>query len=356
MSPETPARPSDSTVSSTAGSGVDSPVETPSSPSDPPSGPASAPASRPGNRPATGRQYVLERGNAKAVVTELAAGLRLYSVDGVPFTETYDDDQIPPGATGITLAPWANRVEDGLWYLDGRKQQLDITEVPRNNAIHGLLRNTAYAALDQQAHSVSLEATIFPQHGYPFLVRHQVEYSLAAEGGLVVRQTLINDSAKRAPFVLGAHPYLRVGDVPVADLVLTVQAETTLTADGRLIPRGEEPVRGDHDFRSGRRIRAIRLDAAFTGLTHDGGVARHTLTADDGRSVSLWQDQNCPYVHVFISTEYPGRELVVAIEPMTGPANAFNSGDGLSWLEPGAEFAMTWGIDAVSQREQAAQG
>lgn len=317
---------------------------------------ASATAAAPARRPATGRQYELRRGDAEAVVTELAAGLRSYSVAGTLFTETYGDDQIPPGAAGITLAPWANRVEDGLWYLDGRKQQLDITDLRRNNAIHGLLRNSSYAALDVQGDAVVLEATIFPQHGYPFLARHRVKYELAPDGGLVVHQTLINDSARRAPFVLGAHPYLRVGDVPVADLVLTVQADTTLVADGRLIPRREEPVGGDLDFREGKRIRNVRIDASFTDLAFAGGIARHTLTADDGRSVSLWQDQSCGYVHVFISTEYSGRDLVVAVEPMTGPANAFNSGAGLRWLEPGGEFTIAWGIDAVSQRDRPGQG
>ncbi len=93
-----------------------------------------------------GGQYELRRGDALAVVTELAAGLRLYSRGGVQLTETYGDADIPPGATGITLAPWANRVEDGVWYLDGKKQQLDITEVSRNNASHGLLRNASYGA------------------------------------------------------------------------------------------------------------------------------------------------------------------------------------------------------------------
>jgi aldose 1-epimerase len=29
---------------------------------------------------------------------------------------------------------------------------------------------------------------------------------------------------------------------------------------------------------------------------------------------------------------------------MTGPANAFNSGEGLRWLEPGETFTMRWGI------------
>ncbi|WP_432245804.1 aldose 1-epimerase family protein [Arthrobacter sp. G.S.26] len=294
---------------------------------------------------ATGRQYELRRGDAMAVVTELAAGLRSYSRDGVLLTETYADDRIPPGATGITLAPWANRVEDGVWFLDGKKQQLDITEVSRNNASHGLLRNASYALVDETEYSVSLEATIFPQHGYPFLVRHRVQYEVAENLGLVVRQTLSNLSDSPAPFVLGAHPYLRLGDAPIDGLVLTVAAQTQLVADERLIPRSAAPVAGDTDFRSGKKVAALSVDVALTDLKYTAGKARHTLSAPDGRHVSLWQDESCAYVHVFVSTEYPGRSRAVAVEPMTGPANAFNSGEGLRWLRPGESFTIEWGID-----------
>jgi aldose 1-epimerase len=296
---------------------------------------------------ATGRQYELRRGDALAVVTELAAGLRLYSRSGVLLTETYGDAEISPGAAGITLAPWANRVEDGVWYLDGRKQQLDITEVSRNNASHGLLRNASYGLVDESQYSVTLEATIFPQHGYPFLLRHRVQYLLAEDLGLVVRQSLINHSKAPAPIVLGAHPYLRLGDTDLDELRLTVSAGTRLVADERLIPRSSEPVSGDTDLRAGRRVGALDIDVALTDMAFDGGVARHTLAAPDGRSVSLWQDQSCSYVHVFVTTEFPGRARAVAIEPMTGPANAFNSGDGLRWLQPGESFSMGWGIDAA---------
>ncbi len=296
---------------------------------------------------ATGRQYEIRRGDALAIVTELAAGLRLYSRAGVQLTETYGDEEISPGAAGITLAPWANRVEDGVWYLDGKKQQLDITEVSRNNASHGLLRNAAYNLVDESQYSVTLEATVFPQHGYPFLVRHRVQYLLAEDLGLEVRQSLINDSAAPAPFVLGAHPYLRLGDDEVDNLVLTVAAETRLVTDERLIPRSSEPVTGDSDLRSGRRVRDLAIDVALTDIAFDGGTARHTLSSPDGRSVTLWQDESCGYVHVFVTTQLPGRPRAVAIEPMTGPANAFNSGDGLQWLPPGESFTMTWGIDAV---------
>ena len=296
---------------------------------------------------ASGRQYELRRGEALAVITELAAGLRLYSRAGVQLTETYGDAEISPGAAGITLAPWANRVEDGVWYLDGKKQQLDITEMSRNNASHGLLRNAAYSLVDESQYSVTLEATVFPQHGYPFLVRHRVQYLLAEDLGLVVRQTLANDSKAPAPFVLGAHPYLRLGDTDLDELQLTVSADTRLVADERLIPRSAEPVSGDTDLRAGRRVGNLDIDVALTDLTFDGGVARHTLTAPDGRGVSLWQDETCGYVHVFVTTDFPGRARAVAIEPMTGPANAFNSGDGLRWLSPGDSFTMAWGIDAT---------
>ncbi|WP_253951699.1 aldose 1-epimerase family protein [Paenarthrobacter sp. CM16] len=295
---------------------------------------------------ATGRQFELRRGDALAVVTELAAGLRLYSRGGVQLTESYDDDQISPGATGITLAPWANRVEDGVWYLDGKKQQLDITEVSRNNASHGLLRNSAYALVDESEFSVTLEATVFPQHGYPFLVRHVVRYELDDAMDLRVSQTLVNDSQGRAPFVLGAHPYLRLGDVAPEDLVLTVKAATRLVADERLIPRSTAAADGQYDLSAGTAVGDLLIDVALTDLTYDGGVARHTLSAPDGRSVSLEQDETSPYVHVFVTDTFPGRSKAVAIEPMTGPANAFNSGDGLRWLAPGEAFTMSWGITA----------
>jgi len=91
----------------------------------------------------------------------------------------------------------------------------------------------------------------------------------------------------------------------------------------------------------------LEIDVALTDLTFAGGTARHVLSAPDGRSVTLWQDESCGYVHIFVTTELPGRPRAVAIEPMTGPANAFNSGVGLRWLPPGESSTMTWGIDAV---------
>ncbi|MEZ2372194.1 aldose 1-epimerase family protein [Arthrobacter sp. RCC_34] len=304
-------------------------------------------SSSPAIRCASGAQYRLERGPAVAVVTELAAALRSYSVDGVLLTETFSDHQIPPGASGITLAPWANRVEDGKWTLNGATQQLDITEVSRNNASHGLLRNAPYACVEQSGTHVVLEATVFPQHGYPFLVRHRVAYELEESGALRVTQTLLNDDDAAAPVVLGAHPYLRLGELPAEDLTLTVRADRWLETDERLIPRNERPVSDGTDLRAGVVLADLDTDTAYTGLERDAaGRARTTLSGADGRSVALWQDDRCGYVHIYATGGFDGRAKALAVEPMTGPANAFNSGDGLQWVQPGGEFTMSWGIEA----------
>ncbi len=295
----------------------------------------------------TGRQFTIRGGGSEAVITELAAGLRIYRRNGIDLAQPFGEDELPPSGSGILLAPWGNRIRDGRWELDGQTQQLDLTEVANGNAIHGLLRNTGYR-LDASSESlICLSAEIFPQHGFPFRMTHTVTYALDAEGGLSVTQDLVNHSARKAPAALGAHPYLRLGEVPTEDLVITVQADTALVADERMIPIGTTPVAGDQDLRNGRRVGDLRIDIGLTGLTpQEDGVYRHRLTAPDGRAVGIWADAAFGYAQVFVTEGYTGQSLAVAIEPMTAPANAFNSGDGLAWLAPHEHLIGRWGIES----------
>ncbi|NKX53245.1 aldose 1-epimerase family protein [Arthrobacter mobilis] len=298
-------------------------------------------------RPASGEQFEISRGDARAVVTELAGCLRLFERDGVQLTETFGDSEIPPGAAGILLAPWPNRVAGGRWLLHGRPQQLDITEPGRGHASHGLLRNTGYQPVERSASAVVLRAEIFPQHGYPFRLTHQVRYAIDDGGGLAVTQSLTNHSAEPAPAALGAHPYLRLGGVETGQLTLTVPGDTCLAADESLIPTEALPAAGALDLRGGAGVAGLALDTAYTGLRRDpDGRVRCTLSAPDGRSVALWQDEAFPYVHILVTDRYPGRTVAVAVEPMTAPANAFNSGQGLTWLAPGETLSGSWGITA----------
>jgi aldose 1-epimerase len=52
-------------------------------------------------------------------------------------------------------------------------------------------------------------------------------------------------------------------------------------------------------------------------------------------------------VQVFTTRAFPkgaGEGLAVAVEPMTAPPDAFNSGEGVRWLEPGEHWSVNWGV------------
>ena len=297
----------------------------------------------------TGVQYTITRGNASATIAEVAAALRGYTVGGVELVQSYPDGMLTPFASGIILMPWPNRVADGVWTLDGAVQQLDLTEPARHNAIHGLLRFAGYRLIERTESSVTLGATVFPQHGYPFHLETSVRYELV-EGGLSVTHDVHNLSAVKAPVASGAHPFLTIGDVPAEELVLTVHASTYFDVDDRLLPHGELPVDGTkYDLRQGVPLGGLELDTAFGSVVTVDGVAA-SLRAPDGREVQLVQDEDHPYVQVFTTTEYPtlsGPGLAAAIEPMTAAPDALNSGLGMAWVEPGSTWNAGWGIRAV---------
>lgn len=283
----------------------------------------------------------------RAVITEVGAGIRELSVGGVALTPGYDTTAPRPFYSGVALAPWPNRVRDGRWLLDGVTQQLDLTEPEHANALHGLLCFTAYRPTEISAAAVTLGARIVPQHGYPFHLRTRVRYALTGSG-LSVTHTVGNLGPTPAPVAVGAHPFLSIGDVPTEDLVLTIAADRHIDVDARLNPTGSTAVAGTGwDLRGGRRVAQLHLDDSWTDVHTVGGVSTHTLRAPDGRCVALCAGPGFGYVHVFVTRRYPaaGRYVsAVAIEPMSAPANAFNSGAGLRWLPPGQHWSASWSI------------
>jgi aldose 1-epimerase len=296
----------------------------------------------------TGEQFELETttstGDVRATVTAVAAGLRSLTINGVDLVPSFGQDETPPSGSGIVLVPWPNRIRDGRWQHDDTTLQLAITEPARGNAIHGLLRYTEYVPVEQDRDSVTLAATIHPQMGYPFTVRTAVRYELVSDG-LKVTHFLENLGGDPAPVAVGTHPFLKIGGVPTEELVLRLDAASHIEVDDRLLPTGEVSVENtEWDFREGRRVGDVQLDDAFGELGSADGAVEHTLTAPDGRSVSVWADDEFAYVQVFTTENYPGESKAIAVEPMTAPADAFNSGRGVRWLDPGEQWEISWGI------------
>ena len=309
---------------------------------------------------ATGTQYALIRetpqGPATATITEVAAGIREYAVNGIDLVEGFSADVVPPLGAGTVLVPWPNRIRDAIWTQNGVRHLLAITEPGQMNAIHGLLAVTAYRLVERSVDAVTLAATVYPQAGYPYQLDTTVTYALTDEG-LAVTHTIRNVGSEDAPVALGTHPYLKIGDVPTGDLVLRLNATSHIDVDHRLNPVGETPVDGTRfDLRGGARVDDLDLDDGFGGVVAQDGRGEHSLTAPDGRRVTLWGDENMAYVQAFTPRIFPVRTRgtdgattvqlgqAVAIEPMTAPADAFNSGMGLRWLAAGEEWVVRWGI------------
>ncbi|MCM3778197.1 aldose 1-epimerase family protein [Microbacterium hydrocarbonoxydans] len=289
----------------------------------------------------TGNQVHLQLGEVSAQIAQVGASLRSLRIGSVDLVAPYPEDAPTPSGSGVVLVPWPNRVRDGRWDDDGIERQLAITEPKFGNASHGLLRFTAYE-ITEGASAATLRAWVVPQTGYPYLLETSVTYTLRADG-IDVEHVITNRSETPAPVAVGSHPFLTIGDVAEADLVLRVSADTAIETDERMLPVGTHPI--DPAVRDGVRVGDVSLDTGFIDLERDAdGLARHSLTAPDGRRLTLWQGEGYEVVQVFTTDKYPGRPLAVAMEPMTAPADAFNSGTGLRRLAPGETWTLRWGI------------
>lgn len=302
--------------------------------------------------PPSGEQFEIAANGYRAVVTESGGALRLLEHDGQPLLDGFAEDAMASGGRGQLLMPWPNRIRDGAYTWDGRDLQLGLTEPARHNASHGLVRWVAWSLEEHTSHSVSLGYRLMAQTGYPWTLDVHVVYDLSAEG-LTVTQSATNLSPTAAPYAQGAHPYLSVGPGPVDGWEVTVPAATRLLADPeRKLPTGREAVEGTPvDFRVARPLRDLELDHAFTDLGRDEEGLARVVVRDPatGRAVGLWVDERWPWLMVYTADDQPATaRRSLAVEPMTAPADAFNSGDGLVRLaaagEPGDTFSASWGI------------
>ena len=296
--------------------------------------------------PISGEQYVLTYGGYSATIASVGATLRSLSFEGRDLVVPFEADVVRPAFRGATLAPWPNRVTDGRYSFGGADYQLALTEPDRSHALHGLVAWANFAYVSSSESSVSLATTIEAQSGYPFRVDVLVEY-LLDESGLRETVTATNTGTDAAPWGTGPHPYLVAGAGTVDDWSLELPARSYLTVtEDRLIPTGLAATSGtSFDFAIARPIGDTFIDHAFTGFTTD----RVQVFAADGHGVAMTWDSMCSWVQVH-TADRPAPEpsrIGLAVEPMTCPPDAFNSGTDLVVLAPGNSASASWTITAL---------
>jgi aldose 1-epimerase len=295
----------------------------------------------------SGEQIEIASGPQRATITTAGATLRAYSHAEWALLDGFAADEVCSGGRGQLLMPWPNRIALGRYELAGCRYQLPIDELELGHAIHGLVRWSTWQVEKRGNDFARLRHCLQARPGYPFPLDLFVEYRLS-DGGLAVTMGAANLGAVPCPFGAGAHPYLRFPAVLADAVELAVPATEWLEVDARAIPTRRRPVKASpFDFQRPRAIGPAHLDHAFTSLERDAnGLARVLLRARN-QTLQVWLDRNFAFVQIYTGDTLPDhsrRRQGIAVEPTTCAPDAFNNGDGLKVLAPGATFEGHWGI------------
>ncbi|MDT7077508.1 aldose-1-epimerase [Citrobacter amalonaticus] len=269
-----------------------------------------------------GKTIQLQVGHYQATIVTVGAGLAELTHRGRHIVIPHKPEEMPMGHLGKVLIPWPNRVANGCYQHNGKTFQLAVNDPVSHTAIHGLLAWRDWQINHQSASEVSLTIFLPPSYGYPFALVSTVIYRLDATLGLhvLIRTQNVGDDA--APYGAGAHPYLTCNLQNIDDCELTLPMSETSYAE--------------RDFAEPHVIAQTSIDHAFkVRAPAKGWEVRMTSPA---QNLSTWLRSHQPWLQVYTGEKLNRRGL--AVEPMTCPPDAFNSGISLIYLTPGEVHEM----------------
>ena len=289
------------------------------------------------DRGASGREIVLQAGEYEARIVTVGAGLAGLRYRGHDLVVPHSANECPPGYLGKVLMPWPNRVAGGSYSWEGTSYDLPVDEPTFGTSLHGFVAFQEWEIAEADASSVLLRTLIAARYSYPWTLAVSARYSLDANTGLTVELSATNIGEGTAPYGVGFHPYLAVDGIQVDDLELENPAAIIYEANASMIPVAAHDVASfGLDFRSPAIIGASRLDHAFAGLPE--GTWAVTLR-DPASRVGVSLSSDARWLQVY-SADYIDR-VGVAVEPMSCPPNAFNSGTDVVALGTGETHTLS---------------
>jgi aldose 1-epimerase len=171
-----------------------------------------------------------------------------------------------------------------------------------------------------------------PQLFAVFPFRHEVRYeALLRDGRLEIAVTVHASGTDAVPLAFGFHPYLAPGGERESWQV-ELPAMRSLTLDAHQIPSAPGQTLAPQRFALGAR----QLDDGFDAVAEP---ARFGVAAASRRiELTFLQGYTCAQVFA------PACSQFICFEPMTAPANALRSGDGLRLLAPGESFVARFSV------------
>ncbi len=222
-------------------------------------------------------------------------------------------------ASSFPLAPYSNRLRDGVFRFDGTRHPLRNAA---KHAIHGDVRDRPWRVLRQSRDELQLElrSADFADFNFPFPIVCTARYALRGPS-LVMALRVENAGKERMPAGCGFHPYLQralaEGETPqVALRARGIYPGSTPIPTGPMVP-----IPAALDFSQGRPL-GEDLDNCF------GGWDGHATVTWPRRGVALRVEASQRFGHVVLFAP-PGRPYF-ALEPVS------NANDGFNLLAAGA--------------------
>lgn len=251
------------------------------------------------------------------------------------------EEMIDVNFQGPKLIPYPNRIESGSYTFEGMEYQLDQSKIGEPNSIHGFLCRLPMMVKNQTCKADHASLTLYYAYkgavpGYPFTFDIELTYQLHAIEGLSILTRIKNTGDRLMPFGDGWHPYF-TSNSGIDALELEFHAVNKLETNDLGIPTGKSE-RYDH-FDRLNLIGSTQLDDCFT-LLDDQIRLRYPK---ENLTLSFWQEMG-EGKYNYLQVYTPEDRQSIAIEPMTCPPNAFNSGEGLIEIPSGASIELKHGI------------
>ncbi len=257
--------------------------------------------------------------------------------------EAYARDGLTMGIP--LLHPWANRLSGFHYRVGGQEVVLPRGEslIPLDDIglpIHGVMPGLMHwevARLDRTALTAKLRWTSGELlRLFPFAHELTVEASLES-GALTIVTTLAPLGHASVPVSFGYHPYLRIPKEERSGWEVKLAVRGHLLLDGAMIPTGEREPVARRRFTLAERF----LDDGFDEIDTP---AVFEAAAGDG-AVKLEFLDGYPYAQVYA----PAGHDFICFEPMTAPANALVSGDGLMLVAPGRTYRAAFRVSLFAR-------
>ena len=246
------------------------------------------------------------------------------------------------------LYPWANRLAGFDYRVGGRSVSVpdDTDRVAQDDnglPIHGLIAGQMTWQVEHPAagDAGSLAATLVWDESQPrlfevFPFRHDLSFKARLSGGRLEVEVGVHACGSDAvPVAFGFHPYLSLPNASRERWRVELPAMRHLALDARQIPLPSDQ----------QRLPARRFELADEvfddGFDEVVDPARFAVSGGGRRIVlELLEGYRCAQVFA------PRASSFICFEPMTAPANALRSGEGLRVLAPGERHVARFSITA----------